>query len=149
MKFMKKISHILLTCIAVVVFATMTGSCRKAPINGKLDGLWQIMKIEYLADGTDVTSQRRSYISINLHVVQLTDVTETEDSGASISGNLNYDESAGILTMNFPYNTSESSLPQLQSWGIYTNPVTFSIVKLDGRQLILKSTDTLITCRRF
>lgn len=146
---MKKISAIYFAgvCLAIIILAA--GGCRKMPINGKLDGQWQIMKIENLQDGSDVTSVYRSYIDISLHVVNLRNVSLDESAGSVISGNMKYDKGGNTLYMDFPYNTEGSKLDQLQLWGIYSNPVTFDIVKLDGKQLILKSPETLITCRRY
>lgn len=123
-------------------------SCRKTPINGKLDAQWQIMKIEYLEDAEEWAPAQRRYIDINLHVVNLRSVSENESSGAVIAGNLNYDKGTSIVTMDFPYNTGNSA-SALQSWGIYSNPVVFHIIKLDGKELIMKSSETIVTCRRY
>lgn len=139
-------------CIALlfgIVSLISLPSCRKAPINGKLDAQWQIMKIEHIEEGIEWTPERRTYIDINLHVVNLRNVTQNENPGAVIAGNLNYDKDAATVTMDFPYNTEDEKLQMLQSWGIYSNPVIFHIVKLDGKQLILKSSESIITCRRY
>lgn len=146
---MKARHNISILCICLVAILSVFAGCRKAPINGKLDGQWQIMHIENTEDGTNVTSKYRSYIDINLHVVNLHNVTSDEKGGILIGGNLRYDKGASKLTLDFPYNTEGENLTLLQQWGIYTNPVTFDIVKLDGKQLILKSPETIVTCRRF
>ncbi len=132
-----------------VISLISVSSCRKAPINGKLDAQWQIMKIEHTEDATERIPDRRSYIDINLHVVNLRNVLENESAGAVIAGNLNYDKNASTITMDFPYNKEGSKLAAMQSWGIYSNPVTFRIVKLDSKELILKSSETVVTCRRY
>lgn len=139
-------------CIALlfgIVTLISLPSCRKAPINGKLDAQWQIMKIEHIEDGVEQIPALRTYVDINLHVVNLRNVTQSENAGAVIAGNLNYDKDAATVTMDFPYNTEGGKLLALQSWGIYSNPVVFHIVKLDGKQLILKSSESIITCRRY
>lgn len=138
-------------CIALlfgIISLISLPSCRKTPINGKLDAQWQIMKIEYLEDAEEWTPEQRRYIDINLHVVNLRSVSENESSGAVIAGNLNYDKGTSTVTMDFPYNTGNSVFA-LQSWGIYSNPVFFHIIKLDGKELILKSSETIVTCRRY
>lgn len=139
-------------CIALlfgIVSLISLPSCRKAPINGKLDAQWQIMKIEHIEDGVEQIPALRTYIDINLHVVNLRNVSLNETAGPLIAGNLNYDKDAATVTMDFPYNTEGEKLRALQAWGIYSNPVVFHIVKLDGKQLILKSSESIVTCRRY
>ncbi len=143
----KILSFIIIVCGVAAMLSL--SSCRKAPINGKLDAQWQIMKIEHLGEDTEWIPTQRSYIDINLHVVNLRNVTQDEQGGAVIAGNLNYDKNGATVTMDFPYNTEGEKLQALQSWGIYSNPVVFHIVKLDGKQLILKSSETVVTCRRY
>lgn len=145
---MKKTSYIFLF-LTTIVISMLAAGCRKAPINGKLDAQWQIMNIEHISDGHNEKPRLRTYIDINLHVVNLRNVTTDEKGGAVIAGNMIYDKDNSKLTLDFPYNTEGEKLTQLQSWGIYTNPITFDIIKLDGKQLILKSEATVITCRRF
>lgn len=45
-------------------------SCQKEPINGDLDGMWQLMKIEYAKDNSSV-SPTQLYYCIQLHMVYL------------------------------------------------------------------------------
>ena len=141
--------NIFLGAVIAVLLMTAFGSCRKAPINGKLDGQWQIKSVEWLEDGSDISPLLRSYIDINLHVMQLRNVSMSESAGSVYSGNMVYDKSASTITVHFPYNLEGTPLLALQAWGIYTNPVTFEIIKLDGKQLILKTPQTLVTCRRY
>ena len=44
-------------------------SCDKAPINGKLDGRWQLMTIEYT--NGKIEECNRIYYSIQLHLVEI------------------------------------------------------------------------------
>lgn len=137
-------SHIILTAFVTIMSLLLFDGCRKAPINGKLDGQWQIMNIELTADGSDASPAIRSYIDINLHVVNLRNIHQS-----LIAGSLNYDKDASWLTLDFPYNAEGDALLRLREWGIYQTPVTFDIVKLDSKQLVLRSPETIITCRRF
>ena len=146
---MKNISRIFLAGVCVLVCTILVGGCRKAPINGKLDGQWQIMKIELTDDGTVTTPEWRAYIDINLHVVNLTTVTTAEVQGDRVCGNLIYDKSASTMTLDFPYNTEGSKLERLKVWGIYSNPVTFDIVKVNGKELVIRSARSIVTCRRY
>ena len=58
---------ILCVCLLLGVLC----SCDKKPINGKLDGRWQLMTIEY-NDGS-IKECERIYCSIQLHLVELMD----------------------------------------------------------------------------
>ena len=58
---------ILCVCLLLGVLC----SCDKKPINGKLDGRWQLMTIEY-NDGS-IKECERIYCSIQLHLVELID----------------------------------------------------------------------------
>lgn len=133
----------------LILCVSLFGACRKTPINGDLDGHWQIMSVEWVSDGSDVSPLLRSYICINLHIMQLRNVSLSEDPGSVFSGNMYYDKAESKITVDFPYNTSPNQVDQLHPWGIYTNPVTFDIVKLDGKQLVLRTPETFITCRRY
>ena len=137
-------TNIILSAFVAIMSLFLLGGCRKAPINGKLDGQWQVMSIELISDGSVVSPTVRSYIDINLHVVNLRNINQN-----LIPGNLNYDKEASKLTLDFPYNTEGNGFLLLREWGIYQTPVTLDIVKLDGKQLVLRSPETIITCRRF
>ena len=51
--------------------------------------------------------------------------------------------------MDFPYSQSESGAAALRQYGIYTNPVVFEVLKADRKQLVLRTPETVITCRRY
>ena len=142
---MKRFSTTIISCALVAILSLLTfGACRKAPINGKLDGQWQIMSIELTADGSAANPKLRSYIDINLHVVNLRNTANN-----LVAGNLSYDKDNSRLTLDFPYNTGGDAFLLLREWGIYQTPVTLDIIKLDSKQLVLRSPETIITCRRF
>lgn len=140
---MKKINlNIFVALFAAVVMICVLSGCRKASDNGKLDGQWQIMKIENVATGEEMVPPVRKYICLNLHVVQLT-------GNGQAFGNMHYDKDKGIINWDFPKLKTEDEIATLQSWGLYSNPVTLEVVKLDGSQMVLKTPETVITCRRF
>ena len=131
-------------CLTLVSSLFILGSCRKASDNGKLDGQWQIMGIETLDDAKSFVPEKRLYICLNLHVVQLTTA-----GGVGVSGNMRYEKGTGEIDWDFPYHETETGKSALRQWGVYSNPVTFHVVKLDGKSLVLKSDKSVITCRRF
>lgn len=134
-----KISRLpLLAVIACLILCL--GGCRKAPINGKLDGQWQIMSVE--TPDTVYTPAERVYICFNLHVVNLTNLHNDV-----YAGNLSYSD--GRIAMDFPYQEHPSQMKVLNRWGIYANPVVFDVAELTGSRLLMVSPQSTITLRRF
>lgn len=136
-----KSKHYIFPAIGILLLLTLLTSCRKAPINGKLDGMWQVMDIEY-SDGTRASVDYQAYYCIELHVVQLRGL-----SGQT--GNLHYADNK--LTMDFPYVDTEAKLKSLKTYGIEENPQVFDIVTLTRSTLVMRSTtgSVTVTCRKF
>ncbi len=126
--------------LSVCLIGMLFSGCGKASHNGKVDGNWQIMSIENLKDGT-TSSPEQHYIALYLHVVNL--------FPNYIAGNMQYDKDQDKISMDFPYSTAEQDKQLLRRYGIYTNPIVFEVVKADSKQLVLRSPDTMITCRRY
>lgn len=59
-----------------ILFMLGISSCDKAPINGKLDGRWQLMTIEYT--NGKIEECNRIYYSIQLHLVESVPKVEME-----------------------------------------------------------------------
>ena len=119
---------------------SMLACCGKASHNGHVDGNWEIMSIENRQDGT-VTVPDQHFIALYLHVVNL--------FPNGISGNMHYSKHEQKISMDFPYSESESGAAALRLYGIYTNPVVFEVLKADRKQLVLRTPETVITCRRY
>lgn len=134
--------------IAAVILTAGLSSCRKMSHNGKLDGFWQVQTVENTATGEVSSPYPKHYYCLNLHVVNLkvTDIT------ATISGNMQYDKDASTVYMDFrsfPYVTEEENESALEEFGVYEKQVTFEIVKLDGKEMVLKSPQSVVRLRRF
>lgn len=138
--------NIFIFLTSVLLITVSFCGCRKVSHNGKLDGQWQIMKIENLETGAIEVPETRAYICLNLHVVQL---TLLGGENTSTGGNMRYDKDAGEIYWDFPYNTEGDTFKELATWGIYENPVTLKILKINNKSLILKTPQTIINCRRF
>lgn len=118
----------------------MIFSCQKSPINGDLDGQWQVMSITPEQEDTPI--HERLYYCFNLHVCNLTFY-----GGIFTSGNMQFN--GKTLYLDFPYATSELSVRTLRQYGINSNPVTFTVEHLDKKSLIIKHGDTTVTMRKF
>lgn len=119
----------------------MIPGCQKAPINGDLDGQWQVMTVEPEAPETIITE--RMYYCFSLHTCQLS----MYGSGIWASGNIVFNNN--LLTLDFPDANSDLNIARLKQYGIYSNPVTFTIEHLDKNKLILRDGEVTISLRKF
>ena len=138
---MKVLKLFILSALSILFISGFSG-CNKLSHNGKLDGQWQIMTIEQSATG-DLSFPEHEYIRINLHILQLWNNADRQ------TANMIYDKKGGVINCDFPYIKEKDITALLVPYGIYTNPVEFDILKLDGKSLILKTDRTVISCRRF
>ena len=138
---MKKTNNLLFPCIFLFLMAMSLCSCNKKSINGDLDGRWQIMEIE-LNGETVNKKDDQLYYNFYLHVCNLSMYGKF-----FTDGNMEYD--GKTLWLQFPYANAEWSIELLKAYGIYTNPVTFTVEYIDRHKLILKEGDEIITLRKF
>lgn len=129
MDIMKK--EIIVTLIAVIV-----SGCGKLPINGHLDGQWQIMKIEY-ASG-EVETPERAYYSVALHTINLMKVGVT-----SQTGNMEY--TGDSLFVEMPI----SSVENLRPFGMNNTEQRFGVKELTKKHLVLQSEYARLEFRKF
>ncbi|MDE6008586.1 MAG: lipocalin-like domain-containing protein [Muribaculaceae bacterium] len=116
-------------------------SCQKSPINGDLDGQWQVLKV---TPAPEEVFKTRIYICFSLHTCQLT----AYDVGPWTSGNI-LKFSPSTLELEFPHANSAESVQKLRQYGINSSPVTFSIESLTKKTLILRDGETIIELRKF
>lgn len=124
--------------VSLLLLLVTAAGCRKAPINGDLDGQWQIISIEENGKDTGYADKQHFYC-FYLHVVQLT-------GNGTVTGNLHYADNQ--IAMDFP-NCDAATLSRLINWGVRHNPEVFDIVKLTGSTLIMQNGDIVVTCRKF
>ncbi len=137
----KSLTHLSILIISLLTLFITTG-CPKHPINGDLDGQWQVMEVT--PEPSEVVILERLYYCFSLHTTQLT----SYGTGPWLSGNiLKFDDHQ--LVLDFPYATSALSKARLKQYGIYNNPVTFTIEHLDKKKLILRDGDVVVTLRKF
>ena len=119
-------------------------SCQKAPINGHLDGRWQILEIEIDKELSNVKDQQL-YYNFYLHVCNLSSYGEQYEFAEA---NLHYEDD--IIYLDFPYVDTLDQTEYLQQFGIYSNPVVFEVEYIDKKKLIIKEGDNIIiTLRKF
>ena len=114
----------------------MAGACGKMPINGDLDGRWQIMKIEY-ASGEEEMPER-AYYSVALHTINLMKVDVT-----SQTGNMEYTGDSLFVVM--PISKVEDLLP----FGMNGTEQRFGVKELTSKYLVLQSNYARLEFRKF
>ena len=136
---MKKI--LILFALAIIVT-----SCGKTPINGKLDGMWQLMKIEK-ENGEDInTKKERIYYSIQLHLINLTKVNAPQ-----YLGRFNH-AGDSLFVHDFRVEGDNSTLAtkeQLETFGLSEVSERFGVEKLDRKDMVLKSKTARLIFRKF
>lgn len=130
--------HTFLLIIAILLLF-LTSGCQKSPINGDLDGQWQVMEVSPAPVETPINA--RLYYCFYLHVCQL-----NYYGGTLTTGSMDY--SGDHITLSFP-DTSGETAAGLRQYGIPANPVTFTVDRLDSKSLILRSAATTVTLRKF
>lgn len=120
----------------IILLAVLASACGKLPINGDLDGRWQIMKIEY-ASGEEDTPER-AYYSIALHSINLMQV-----GGGSQNGKMEYTGDSLFVTM--PISTKEDLLP----FGMDSTVQHFGVKELTSKHLVLQSDYARLEFRKF
>ena len=114
----------------------MASACGKMPINGDLEGRWQIMKIEY-ASGEEETPER-AYYSVSLHTINLMQVGVT-----SQTGNMEY--TGDSLFVEMPISKIENLLP----FGMNGTEQRFGVKELTSKHLVLQSDYARLEFRKF
>lgn len=152
---MEKISKKIASWTLLLLLACLTGSCdKKWPINGNLDGNWQLMTVETIADGSK-TDCHRMYIGIQLHMVELKDLGG--NGYESFFGEFSYDEDKEIAIMKNlkgKKSTSDNGQPAnpeaLKPYGLNSDQENiFKVIKADGKHLVLESDYARLTMRSF
>lgn len=120
---------------------SVLSACEKRPVNGDLDGQWQLVGIE--RDGVFTQGDDR-YLRIQLDVVQLARSGWVPREG---TGRMTHE--GDVLTIDFVNCHTADDLAMLQAWGVYENPAVYHIEELTSKRLVLKSGNMTSTWRKF
>lgn len=158
---MKNILFILLMLVLCV-------SCDKVPMNGDLDGMWQLMVKESKDKNNgewyvENVKSDKVYMSFQLHLVQLDG--PDEGNGGRFRTRLYYGrfkhEGDSLFIYELSYDSKnetaadnnewikETELDILEPWGLNSLNNRFKVVKLDSDAMILRRDDLVLTYRKF
>lgn len=136
----RKITYHSVIGLLLLMVEFMTGGCQKLPLNGDLDGEWEVIEVipSPPANGIDT----RYFYNFSRHVCQL-----TVYGNVFTVGNLVYDEDT--MTLDFPYIRTPEEKLTLKQYGIYENPVSFNVYFETKTRLILSNEDVSIILKKF
>lgn len=135
----------------VVWLASCLGfaGCQKAPMNGKVDGHWQLMSFE-TTDGT-IHPCKRIYFSIQLQLIEINN--KGDDRYGNFIGRFHYNpETEKIAVSEFRQRGEEERVAtpdQLLPFGMNSTETVFTVIEANGKTLILKSDYATLTFRIF
>ena len=135
--------------LLMLLLVWLCGCDRKWPMNGALDGQWQLLRYE-TTDG-EVRDCRRLYYSIQLQVVELAD-KGGEGYGTYI-GRFAYDEGrAEVVIRELRPRGDEGRLAttdELQPFGLFATDNVLHVVAVDDDHLTLRSDVATLYFRKF
>lgn len=136
------------------LFVLLLSSCDKVPINGDLDGLWQLTTIQTPEATRDVKSTR-AYLSIQLHLSQW------EQGGTTFYSHFKH-EGDSIRFYDFTHaslhrdkNDDDEWITEeemrggiMDAWGIHSLDARYRTRQLDSDALVLERADTVLYFRK-
>ncbi|MGI6243585.1 MAG: lipocalin-like domain-containing protein [Prevotella sp.] len=147
---MKKIVLVFSLLLAVMGFVSC-GDWVETSGNGKLDGMWQLIRIDTLAteSGVDMAEDRK-YLAVQGKILE---VHDADESGKYM---FRFSYTEGRLSLSDARsNDRESDDPKvtdvsvLAPYGINSLNETFDVEKLTGSKLVLVSDVLRLTYRKF
>ena len=119
--------------------------------NGKLDGYWQLARVDTIGGGGCDMVSSRIFWSVQLHLLQLSD-----HSGRNSTYLLRFDQSETHLRVYEPYLSARNEGDQplddavvLQPYGIQSLDETFEILRLNDDHLSLRSSLLELSFNRY
>ena len=139
---MKKIFiHHHFSLFILSLFTLLLNSCDKVPINGDLDGLWQLTTIQTPESTRDVKSTR-AYLSIQLHLSQWDNNGTTFYDFAHASLHRDKNDDDDWIT------EEEMRGGIMDAWGIHSLDARYRTRQLDSDALVLERADTVLYFRK-
>lgn len=142
-------SNCTLIILCLFILSLGMNGCGKMPINGDLDGQWQVMEVRNGEEQVVFPTGKRFYFNFYLHVCQL----GTEDNRpAGLVANMVYEDD--VLSLDFPYVKSGEVdalwMGRLKYWGVpQSGQVTYKILLISSSVLEMKAGDVVVYCRKF
>lgn len=132
--------------ILSIITATLL-SCDKVYINGDLDGMWQLQKVEF---SDSAAYPQDIYYSFQRHLVQ---VSENYEEGLPLRyiGDLDYTGDTLRISgfRKFLEEEIVAGMNELERFFLYDTVTVFKVEVLDDSQLTLRSNRALYTLKKW
>lgn len=116
--------------------------CGKKPINGKLDGRWQLMQIDYHLNGEQIKPEY-TYYDFSLHLMQFRKTTGTDGTFGYINGRFHYTRDSLHIRM------IRQTKSAARRFGLSDTIQHFSVETLTKKKMILDSDSARLEFRKF
>ena len=142
----------------LVFFLATLSSCDKTPMNGDLDGMWQLVSIE-TPQGATPMKERRVFLCIQLQLMEWWN--PTSENGHYFSHFSHQNDSLYIFDLcHASTHTATGSDDQrvtaaemaegaMENWGIHTLDTRYRVRHLNAKDLTLEKEDTVYAFRKF
>lgn len=137
---MHKILSKIILSFSLLLFLLPSSGCSKRPINGWLDGQWEVMQVDPAP--LPELSNERFFYNFGMHICQLYLYNQH-----FIDGIMAYD--GETISVNFPHELTSEEIETLRYFGIDSNPFVFNVDFPNKNTLILSNDDTTVVLRRF
>ena len=132
----------------IILFsALMFVACDKVYINGDLDGMWQLQRVER---GGEIAAPVDIYYSFQRH---LTFVSKHYDEELPLRylGNLHYSGDTVVMSgfRKFLEEEVVATADALSGFYLYSDSTVFVVERLDDETLVMRSSDGRYTLRRW
>lgn len=121
-------------------------SCRRTSINGKLDGMWQLMQKEKVDEGSVDTKEDKIYYSVKLDLISI-----VKSGSDEYLGRFHYSGDSLFLS-EFRlqgYNGYLASKEELEIYGLSDVSERFAVETLSSNKMILKSDYSRLYFRKY
>lgn len=141
--------HFAVLCVLWILLLVLPQGCSKMPINGDLDGKWQVIEVEDNGVLLESPPDTRYYYNFYLHVCQL-----GREYGYVAQFTANMEFTGKSIILDFPYikagDAYESDMTKLKYWGLpKSGEVVLNVDQLNGSTLVMSYSNVRIKCRRF
>ena len=141
--------------IALIFALLCCIGCDKVPINGKLDGMWQLTSVQ-TPEGVHDARASRAYLSFQLHLSQWDFASQRCYAHFSHEADsLRFFDFAKLSAHSTAADDDPAVTPAEMAgglfgvYGIHTLDARFRVVHLSHSSLILEAADTTLTFRKF
>lgn len=140
---MKKV----ITLILVLICFTFQ-ACKKTDLNGKLDGMWQLMLVEKEGEPGENKKETQIYYAVQHHLISLYKINDSEYLGRfqHEGDSLFLHEFRLELTAD---NTHLATEEELAVYGLSDVAERFEVETLTNRKMVLKSRYSRLSFRKF